>query len=656
MKSMKLSSKIFGGFSIVLILALILTGISLYIMKTLAKEAQVLSNEYMPQTRIASDVERYVLRTISEMQAYQFSYEDSYLTVSREQLGLAQKHLQEAAELAAKYPNLQTLKENTAKAGAKIKEYESLINETEKVAKEIQVIRKKLEAAAQDFLKTCQEFLEEQNGKLHELIKAGAAAPQLEDRWSKIRGMDNVAELGYAIQLETIKGQLLREPKIIVEATKTFQEVENELSAIQKKTTEDATISQLEDIRIAGSSYKTNMQKLLTSFQSLTNLGQKRTLAGNEALETAKVAANAGIGETMKSAVNVDQVLTNSARMLISGGIIGILVCLLISVLITKGITKPINSFINRLSGVSEQVASSSGQVMSASELLATGSSQQAASLEETSSSLEEMAAMTRKNAENAFQANSLMNDTKGVVELASKSMGELIVSMKDISQASDETAKIIKTIDEIAFQTNLLALNAAVEAARAGDAGAGFAVVADEVRNLAMRAAEAARNTAALIDATVAKIKSGVILVEKTGEAFSQVDTGTSKVKELVAEIAAASHEQAQGVDQINQAANEMNRVLQEVAASAEESAGASHELTAQSQHMKEMMVELLALVGGSITGAQNGLDAKGLRKLLQERLSAWKETGRRAGAEPDRLTHQQEQEEVSPDRFLPR
>jgi methyl-accepting chemotaxis protein len=428
------------------------------------------------------------------------------------------------------------------------------------------------------------------------------------------------------------------------------------LAAIQKKTSDSGNLSQLEDIRIAGSDYKTNMNKLLKSFQSLTNLGQKRTLAGNEALETVKVAANAGIVETMKSAVNVDQVLTNSAKMLVFGGIIGILVSLLISVLITKGITKPINNFIHRLSGVSEQVASSSGQVLSASEQLATGSSQQAASLEETSSSLEEMAAMTRQNAENAYQANSLMNETKGVVELASKSMGELTASMKDISQASGETAKIIKTIDEIAFQTNLLALNAAVEAARAGEAGAGFAVVADEVRSLAMRAAEAARNTADLIDATVAKVKAGSILVEKTGEAFSQVDTGTTKVKELVAEIAAASKEQAQGVDQINQAANEMNRVLQEVAASAEESASASHELKAQSGNMEHMMLELSAMVGGSAAGASNGVNTKGVRQLLQERLGAWRLTGRRSSAEQDLLTHQQEQEEDSPDRLLPR
>jgi methyl-accepting chemotaxis protein len=148
------------------------------------------------------------------------------------------------------------------------------------------------------------------------------------------------------------------------------------------------------------------------------------------------------------------------------------------------------------------------------------------------------MASMTRQNAENSAQADNLMQEANQVVETANSSMAQLIDAMGDISKASEETSKIIKTIDEIAFQTNLLALNAAVEAARAGEAGAGFAVVADEVRNLAMRAADAAKNTAALIEGTIKKVEGGSDLVLETNESFKEVAERTSKVGELVAEI----------------------------------------------------------------------------------------------------------------------
>jgi methyl-accepting chemotaxis protein len=191
---------------------------------------------------------------------------------------------------------------------------------------------------------------------------------------------------------------------------------------------------------------------------------------------------------------------------------------------------------------------------------------------------------------------------------------------MDEISHAGEETSKIIKTIDEIAFQTNLLALNAAVEAARAGEAGAGFAVVADEVRNLAMRAADAAKNTASLIEGTVKKVSEGSELVSGTNDAFQKVAQSASKVGELVGEIAAASNEQSQGIGQINTAVTEMDTVVQQNAANAEESASASEEMTAQAEQMKQMVGELVAMVEGSqeIVGrsARGGISAAGFSK----------------------------------------
>jgi len=266
-----------------------------------------------------------------------------------------------------------------------------------------------------------------------------------------------------------------------------------------------------------------------------------------------------------------------------------------------RAITKPIRRIIAGLNDGADQVASASSQVSASSQQLAEGSSEQAAAIEETSSSLEEMSAMTQQNADNANQANSLMTDANHVVEQANAAMADLTKSMGDISKASEETQKIVKTIDEIAFQTNLLALNAAVEAARAGEAGAGFAVVADEVRNLAMRAADAAKNTAELIDDTVKKINDGSTVVVHGNEAFQKVSGSSRKVGDLVSEIAAASSEQAQGIHQVNTAVSEMGQVTQQNAANAEESASASEEMSAQAEQMKAMVDELVTLVEGS-------------------------------------------------------
>ncbi len=280
--------------------------------------------------------------------------------------------------------------------------------------------------------------------------------------------------------------------------------------------------------------------------------------------------------------------------------VIGVVVSLFLGIFLSLSITRSLNRVIGGLSEASEQVSSAASQVSSASQSLAAGASQQAASVEETSASLEEMSSMTRQNATHAGEADALMKQANQVVGKANAAMDHLTTSMQDISRASIETSKIIKTIDEIAFQTNLLALNAAVEAARAGEAGAGFAVVADEVRNLAMRAADAAKNTAILIEGTVTKIADGTALVETSNDAFRDVANNAGKVGELIGEIAAASHEQAQGIEQVNLAVTEMDKVTQQNAATAEESAASSEELNAQAEEMKSFVAELAAMVSG--------------------------------------------------------
>ena len=268
---------------------------------------------------------------------------------------------------------------------------------------------------------------------------------------------------------------------------------------------------------------------------------------------------------------------------------------------LVRSITQPLNRLIADLTSGADQVTAASSEISSSSQSLAEGASEQAASLEETSSSLEEMSSMTQRNAENAGKVKALGSQARAAGDTAVHDMQAMGTAMDAIKTSSDDIAKIIKSIDEIAFQTNILALNAAVEAARAGEAGAGFAVVADEVRSLAQRCAQAAKETAAKIEGAIGKSAQGVAISGKVAAALNDIVAKVRQVDELVAGVAAASREQTQGIAQINSAVSQMDKVTQSNAANAEESASAAEELNAQAEAMKEAVAELLRLVDGS-------------------------------------------------------
>ncbi len=298
---------------------------------------------------------------------------------------------------------------------------------------------------------------------------------------------------------------------------------------------------------------------------------------------------------------------------------IGVILALGLAAGLNRGISTRLRLVIRDLTHGANQVTDASSQVSRASQSLAQGASQQAASLEETSSSLEEMASMTRQNADNSKEANRMMSEevAPNFQQMDSKAK-EMQTSMSGTVSAGEEMSKIIKTIDEIAFQTNLLALNAAVEAARAGEAGAGFAVVADEVRSLAMRAAEAAKNTQDLITQSNSQIQQSASMLDQLIEHLQLNQEMGDKISKLIDEVASASGEQAEGVEQINKATVEMDQVTQQTAASAEESAAAAAELNGQASRMRVFVDELVKMVGGSESSGHNETAASSATQAL--------------------------------------
>ncbi len=673
-KNMKLGTKIAVGFGALIVIALALGGLATVSMLGVKGTATVLAEQNVPEVAVANNVERWSLTTMYDARGYAYTEEKNFLDKAKGNLEEVKKYLGEAKAHAEKY-DLAELRENAETAEKSALEYEGLLNDTVKANEAMAVEKNASLAAADHYMAICAEFLKGQMEHLDQEIgtamgatttppaAGGESQPapgaesaiteeKLKERIRKTTLCNDVIDLGNAIRLGTWQAIATRDPELFQATEKKFEEVNAKLDELKTITHLEEDLKRIEECRAAGADYLGCMQRFLTEWFAREELNKKRGLAADAVLLAAQNTAEYGMNATQEGSATAASSLATASSIMIGGLSVAVVLGCLLAFFITRSITGPLRRVIDGLNSGAEQVSAASGQVAQSSQSMAEGASEQASSLEETSASLEEMTSMTRQNADNAGQAATLMAQAQEVIGGMAKATDEMSKAIQEIKSSSDETAKIVKTIDEIAFQTNLLALNAAVEAARAGDAGKGFAVVAEEVRNLAQRSAEAAKNTSAMIEGSVKNADNGVVVTQRVAEALKQTVTNAEKVAQLVKEIAAASKEQSQGIDQINTAVSQMDQVTQSNAANAEESASASEELSAQAEQMNVMVRELVAMVGGA---GSNGDTVRRPKAALPARRPAVKVASKQAAASLPAPGGSRQSRVVNPETVIP-
>jgi len=599
MKTWTLKQRITIGFAALCVMLAGLSGLSILRMRSSAATAEEMTSVYTVQDSLAARVFAVASEGAIAMRGYDNAPSEATWQAASKKLEETEAASTAIEGFSREHPELTTLRADLEQANATYRKY-----------KESALVYHDATSAFQnawaDMVPAGGRLFDALSGMIAQVESVSKTEAQegttgtLAKRALQLRELGDAYREAAEIRLACWRAVGTSDPAAALAANKKALSTAERLKALRSGFTRAENIARADECLAALAVYQNGTLSLQKAIEQQHAARSARGTAyfafATEISDVAQNAVTAMRGQALQSETGLGQAVS----MLVVGSTLAVLLGIATAVVFTRGTNRILSRIVGVLASGADETAASAQLVSSASQQLAAGASEQAASLEETSASLEEMAGTTHQNAENAGKAGEFTRQAREAADHGTPDMHEMAASMQAIKGSSDEIAKIIRDIDEIAFQTNILALNAAVEAARAGESGAGFAVVADEVRALAQRSASAAKEIAGKSDTALSRTAHGVEICAKVENRLDEIAGKIRDVDTLVNEVVAASKEQNTGTQQVSTAVTQMDKVTQDTAASAEECASAAEELSSQAVALQDAVNELQLLVHG--------------------------------------------------------
>ena len=619
-KNATLGYRISLGFGILIAILVIIGLIGIVNMRSASSDATRLSAVYVPEVNLANDVMQNFSNARYNMLGFVSVDDEAALAKAKINFKELQTNLLKVEELGKKYA-IKKLLEHQKLAAKALGEYVVTSEQNEKLLTRKKTFDESTVTNAALFLKSIEAYRSTQEELLFKDINDRIAPADLKQRYGKLKKIDDILSVATYSRIYGQRAQVKRDATLLEGAVKKFDVIYQEVNALKVQTTDSTALGYLNAVESSAKVYEESLKGFIAVMQEAAEIQKRRVIIVGELSSAIDAIADEGFNAIVVTAEETSSSLSNASFIMIIGVVAGFIISILLAFFLIRSIVRVVVDSVKLLSEGTAQVVSASEQISSASVSLAEGASSQASSVEEVSATIEEATASNNQNADNSREANLLALHSNDAALQGNQQVGDLMIAMEKITDSSQKIAKIIKTIDEIAFQTNLLALNAAVEAARAGEHGLGFAVVAEEVKNLAERSAGAAKEITGIIEASIDQVKVGTEVASRTKASFGEILLSIKKTSDLIGEIAISAKEQAEGMNQIATAMGSVDQITQQNASASEETAAAAEELNAQALSMLESVAEIAALAGYDV--AKESMKSSNVKRTSTSSLS---------------------------------